>query len=117
MGTFTLSEAKLCLSDDADGIGIYLTSPDGSAGPQVAKVLTENLTDDSEQQAWAEAQLLSSAPDLLAACKHAALFLNRKTPLPPAGMESILKSLVAAIELATAPSERRMCKPPFPPGK
>jgi len=111
------SEGQLRLFEDAMGVGIYLEAPDGTAGPQVAMVLTENLTGGTDEQAWADAQLLAAAPDLLGACKHVAMFLNRKTPLPPAGMESLVKHLMNAINLATVPSERRLCKPPLPPEK
>jgi len=54
--------------EDAKSIGIYMRDDDGSCGPQVALVLTENLETDTCDQARADADLIAAAPDLLAAC-------------------------------------------------
>lgn len=57
-------ETDWCWFDDGDSIGIYELLEDGTCGPQIAKVLTENLDEERREQAVEEAMLLSTAPAL-----------------------------------------------------
>lgn len=57
-------EADWCWFDDGDSIGIYELLEDGTCGPQIAKVLTENLDEERREQAVEEAMLISTVPAL-----------------------------------------------------
>lgn len=53
-------------------IGIYMTDPNGTCGPQVCKVLVENLEreTDSDEQAGADATLIAAAPLMFEICEE-----------------------------------------------
>lgn len=103
------------LYEDNDGtIGIYITNSDGTSGPQVGLVLTETLESETDDQAWADAQLFAGAPGLLAAAEYVEQFMRVKS-LPPGTLETMRKRLAAAIAAARDPNLRPMSKvPPCP---
>lgn len=57
--------------DDGTSIGIYMTDPDGTCGPQVAEVVTENLDSPQLDQARHDASMLAAAPTLYDAATYA----------------------------------------------
>jgi hypothetical protein len=53
---------------------------DGTCGPQVAEVLTENLDTSTCDQARADASLISAAPDLLGELRNIVRCFERDDP-------------------------------------
>jgi hypothetical protein len=56
--------------DRLNDIGVYMVEPDGSCGPQVARVLTENIDDQTFDQARADAALIAASPAMFEICEE-----------------------------------------------
>lgn len=58
------------IHEDNDGIGIYATDADGTAGPQIATVLHETIDGDTDAQMWGDAFLMGASSMLQIALRR-----------------------------------------------
>lgn len=87
-------------NEDSCSIGIYMLDKDGSCGPQVAMVLTENLLSDNFDQARNDADFIVRAcnahDDLLNALEDVLSVLHGKSSGTPEQNLAALESVVAS---------------------